>query len=226
MTKCPNSVNGYDVKLGSHTQGCPISTEQDSSAYNNECPQSGLNEQHSKDRIYSTIPRTGSDEAWKYPSPAMFYSAVKRKGHVGAVENFDSHPSDLESIVHIHNVVNETAWQQILKYEKLTSPCSCDEPCKPSLEKFIGRANDWTIKARLNHYIFGYQLPFDRHDWYVSRCQNGSKPPMRYIIDFYSGSKNKQGPSMHLDVRPEPSISGLLHRLKMQYIRYVDFLQE
>ena len=28
----------------------------------------------------SAIPKTGSDDTWSYPSPQMFYNALKRKG--------------------------------------------------------------------------------------------------------------------------------------------------
>lgn len=222
IEKCPHNTDST-LNIGSHEYACPMSIDHEDSVDNENDLQSGLYKVHSTNRIHSTIPRTGSDKVWRYPSPEMFYSAVKRKGHMGAIEVFDEYPSDLESIVHIHNVVNEAAWQQVLRYEKLSSPCSCEISCEPSLEKFIGRSKDWTIKARLNHYILGYQLPFDRHDWHVSRCRNGSKSPMKYIIDFYSGPKDIY-PSIHLDVRPEPSLPGILYRLKMQYTRFMDFI--
>ncbi|KAG8938814.1 Cytochrome c1 heme lyase [Tulasnella sp. 419] len=61
-----------------------------------------------------------------------------------------------------------------------------------------------SIKARTKT-LFGYQLPFDSHDWLVDRC--GLR--MRYVIDFYTGRPNSISPSAAgnlsfcLDVRPE-----------------------
>lgn len=41
---------------------------------------------------------------------AQFYGAMKRKG-------WPADPKDMQSIVAIHNGVNERAWHQILRYE-------------------------------------------------------------------------------------------------------------
>jgi cytochrome c heme-lyase len=52
------------------------------------------------------------------------------------------------------------------------------------------------------HDLIRYSLPFDRHDWIISR--RGKE--VRYVIDFYEGSSRKiqDGKSIpvHLDVRP------------------------
>lgn len=59
---------------------------------------------------------------------------------------------------------------------------------------------------------FRYTLPFDRHDWYINR--NGKE--VRYVIDFYKGSKrNTFSPvAIYLDVRPAlDSFSSVSHVL-------------
>jgi cytochrome c heme-lyase len=41
--------------------------------------------------------------------------------------------------------------------------------------------------------------PFDRHDWFVSRCGQ----EVRYVIDYYEAPEETPGvPVFHLDVRP------------------------
>lgn len=182
-------------------------------------------------RISSSIKRTGTDGTWMYPSINMFKAAIIKKAEArmkkqepisDLSENFlkvtdinSLQDETLSAIVHMHNIVNEQAWQQILKYEKLHN-CT-----NPSLTSFHGRPNDLTIKAHL-WSLFGYSKPFDRHDWFVDRCGCSSQPN-RYIIDFYEGQKKlalKDGqeiyiPSIYLDVRPEPSLNGMLDRFNL-----------
>jgi len=62
----------------------------------------------------------------------------------------------------------------------------------------------------------GYDKPFDRHDWIIDRCG----VEQRYILDFYGGpdSPDPDAPvSVHLDVRPDLSASGIVDRLRMTY---------
>lgn len=56
---------------------------------------------------------TGADKSgnWVYPSEQMFFEAMKRK-------NFDPKTEDMQSIVPIHNAVNERAWVEIKKWEE------------------------------------------------------------------------------------------------------------
>lgn len=61
--------------------------------------------------------------------------------------------------------------------------------------------------------LFGYQPPFDRHDWVVDRC--GKK--VEYVIDFYSGKPNPfipEMPSFYLDVRPKLTVEGAMMRMQ------------
>ena len=78
------------------------------------------------------------------------------------------------------------------------------------LLKFRGRPTDLSPKARLRTWL-GYPLPFDRHDWTVSRPDGTTA---RYVIDYYyDDSKASDAPatlstdpstfnSILVDVRP------------------------
>ncbi|KAH8677652.1 cytochrome c/c1 heme lyase-domain-containing protein [Xylariales sp. PMI_506] len=138
---------------------------------------------------------TGADPAsgnWIYPSERMFFEAMKRKGH-------DPQAADMQTVVPIHNAVNERAWAEIKKWEEpWTQGTSCGGP---RLHSFSGLSTKLSPKARINT-LLGYQSPFDRHDWVVDRC--GTE--IEYIIDFYAG-RQAGGPegklSFYLDVRPK-----------------------
>ncbi|TIB69043.1 cytochrome c and c1 heme-lyase [Wallemia mellicola] len=135
----------------------------------------------------STIPKSSNNnDNWVYPSQLQFFEAMKRKGH-------NPNPRDMNTIVPIHNAVNERAWMEIKKWEDGKSDCEI------YLHSFKGRPQDRSPKAWIKTAL-GYTPPFDRHDWIIDRC--GQR--VRYVIDFYSGS-NKMGlntPSFYLDVRP------------------------
>ena len=66
-------------------------------------------------RQSSTIPKGGSEETWTYPSQQMFWNAMLRKGW--RWEKDDLKPEDMENIIRIHNINNEDAWQEVLKWE-------------------------------------------------------------------------------------------------------------
>jgi cytochrome c heme-lyase len=121
----------------------------------------------------------------------MFFDAMKRK-------NYDPQARDMQSIVPIHNAVNERAWQEILGWERGRGSEKCGGP---KLVSFSGQATALTPKARINS-LLGYTAPFDRHDWVVDRC--GTR--VEYVIDFYAGKdEGKPGKSLNffLDVRPK-----------------------
>ncbi len=105
----------------------------------------------------------------------------------------------MQTIVPIHNAVNERAWKEIREWEK---PYGSEEQCGgPRLHSFLGLSTSMSPKARINTWL-GYTAPFDRHDWIVDRC--GKK--VEYIIDFYAGKdegKNNGKLSFFLDVRPK-----------------------
>lgn len=67
------------------------------------------------EREASTIPRDESAR-WEYPSPQQFYNALVRKG-------WETPEEHVETMVQIHNFLNEQAWQEILKWEQKENPC-------------------------------------------------------------------------------------------------------
>ncbi|KAF2210346.1 hypothetical protein CERZMDRAFT_45475 [Cercospora zeae-maydis SCOH1-5] len=135
---------------------------------------------------------TGHDASsgnWIYPSQSQFFEAMKRKGH-------EANPSDMSSIVPIHNAVNERAWTQIQEWEKGWGAERCGGP---KLVSFAGDSKKLTPKAYWNMYVMGYAQPFDRHDWVVDRCGK----QVDYVIDFYKGKDTGMPLSFFLDVRPK-----------------------
>ncbi|KAK9320644.1 cytochrome c/c1 heme-lyase [Lipomyces orientalis] len=158
-----------------------------------------------KEREVSSIPRsksfTGSSN-WVYPSEEMFFNAMKRK-------NWNPQVQDMKTVVPIHNAVNERAWMEILKWEASAGASSCGGP---KLISFSGDSSKLTPRARIN-MLFGYQRPFDRHDWVVDRC--GKR--IEYVIDFYTGKPNPGNaniPSFYLDVRPKLTPEGCWMRFQ------------
>lgn len=157
-----------------------------------------------EDREISSIPRTGSDSNWIYPSQKQFFEAMKRK-------NWNPEADVMAAVVPIHNAVNERAWYQILKWEEGEGSEKCGGI---QLTSFKGDSKKLTPKAALKWALLGYQKPFDRHDWVIDRC--GTE--VEYVIDFYSGKPNPLTPGMasfYLDVRPKlNSFEGIRLRVK------------
>jgi cytochrome c heme-lyase len=136
---------------------------------------------------------------------------------------------DIPSILFIHNSVNEESWNRIREWEKEHSDR------EPTLLRFEGKPKDLSPKAAIYHYLLGYSLPFDRHDWFVQR-EDGEV--VRYVIDFYNGKAKEimtlpseegqqqqqqevsvEAPvSIHLDVRPAiDSVDALKTRMKKYF---------
>lgn len=122
------------------------------------------------ERTTSSIPRGDANANWEYPSPQQMYNAMLRKGH-------DDTPEDaVESMVAIHNFLNEGAWAEIVDWERRFSRglgygwqacrrgeegfledadkvASEIEVAKPKLLRFQGRPGDMTPKARLLEFM-------------------------------------------------------------------------
>ena len=64
------------------------------------------------DRELSSIPRGDSEGNWEYPSPQQMYNAMLRKGHT------DTPQDAVESMVAVHNFLNEGAWNEIVGWER------------------------------------------------------------------------------------------------------------
>ncbi|PVU91830.1 hypothetical protein BB561_004181 [Smittium simulii] len=138
---------------------------------------------------------------WEYPSPQQFYNALMRKGQ-GVEEHH------IDTVVQIHNFLNEGAWKEVLKWESLHRECKIHK-----LISLQGRPDDLSPKARIYGW-FGGAKPFDRHDWYVDRC--GKK--VRYVIDYYEAPSEDGNPAFNLDVRPAlDSFESLVSRVKMLF---------
>lgn len=190
----------------------------------------------STQRSKSTIPKGGveTESTWTYPSPQMFYNSLRRKKKLGDIKE-----DDLESVVALHNNMNEKTWAKILEWENIffhkNSNFSPENKSRTKLLKFTGRPYDLSLKARLKSWFFNHPLPFDRHDWTVVRS-NGTET--RYIIDYYfdeslANEKENSGiPDIHdhaaiksilVDVRPAvDSLDNILCRIfLMPYARYI-----
>lgn len=169
----------------------------------NQLPSPGQKQPLSTDRVKSSIPKAGEDgeETWTYPSPQMFYNSLKRKGKADGVQE-----SDMDTVVHVHNNMNERTWKEVMNWEKRYH---CHECENPKLKRFQGKPHDLSPAARFRTWFRGYPMPFDRHDWVLDRCGQGEA---RYIIDYYY----RDGPDpIEIHVRPAiDSVSAALDRLR------------
>ncbi|WYZ35828.1 hypothetical protein EsH8_X_000475 [Colletotrichum jinshuiense] len=189
------------------------------------------------EREPSTIPRGSGDGNWEYPSPQQMYNALLRKGYT------DTDITAVESMVSVHNFLNEGAWAEIVGWEerfgqglyKGWQACKRGEANSedmvqrlkdgsevlPTLNRFQGRPKDmtpkavmWQVAGWLYPSKFESEPPFDRHDWYVSRRVGGVEKEIRYVIDYYSGEPEPTGePVFYLDVRPAATPLGAAERL-------------
>jgi len=178
----------------------------------NQQPAAGQRLPLSTDRVESTIPgpQVGADVAeggkrWLYPSPQMFYNAMRRKG-------YEPKEEEMRTVVAIHNTVNERTWHEVLEWESMHPECL--EGLK--LVRFGGKPDEPSMKARM-YGVLGYKPPFDRHDWVVNRCGK----EVRYLIDFYHGRPTPLKPvAMYIDARPAADdLSGVVDRLRMPFVR-------
>lgn len=162
-----------------------------------DLPDSGL----SKSRRVSSIP--SADGSWVYPSASQFYSALQRKG-------WETPSESVQTMVDIHDEMNERVWKEVLEWEKLRGSDSF------YLAKLEGKPDTLSPKARF-FSLFG-EKPFDRHDWVVNR--NGKN--VRYIIDYYCGGTQDDSAVFYADVRPAlDSFTAAYDRLKMAIKPYL-----
>ncbi|EGV64373.1 holocytochrome c synthase [Yamadazyma tenuis] len=221
LAKCP-----IDHSAFSAGQTCPVRPK-DSTSSADELSSSILNPMNnmpidistdmapgqkihlSTERTISSIPRgeTASEGLWEYPSPQQMLNAMLRKGKGQGIDE-----TAVESMVEIHNFLNEGAWQQILEWEDIHTK---QTKIEPRLLKFTGRPHDLSPRASTYLWLskffpntFNSNPPFDRHDWTVLRA-TGESPPndwrkVRYVIDYYSAPDDEETgmPSFVLDTRP------------------------
>lgn len=114
----PTAAVDHASAAASKPAACPIKHDDPGSQVNplNQMPtlsQDKATNQSSflpTDRTVSSIPRD-SAEKWEYPSPQQFYNALARKG-------WETPEEHVETMVHIHNFLNEQAWLEVVKWEK------------------------------------------------------------------------------------------------------------
>lgn len=203
--KCPvdHSARAQWTQFGQKVDGSAIPTDVEHSSANlPDTPIYETNVVLPEEREVSSIPRTGSNQNWIYPSQKQFFEAMKRK-------NWDPEAEIMKAVVPIHNAVNERAWFQILKWEEGRGGESCGGV---QLTSFQGDSKKMTPKAWIK-WMLGYQKPFDRHDWTIDRCGK----EVAYVIDFYTGRPNPKMAGMasfYLDVRPKlNSVEGVKLRV-------------
>ncbi|RJE27423.1 Cytochrome c heme lyase [Aspergillus sclerotialis] len=120
------------------------------------------------DREPSSIPRGDTEGNWEYPSPQQMYNAMLRKGYT------DTPQDAVESMVAVHNFLNEGAWAEIVGWERVFAKGLKEgwEKCRrgeenialdaareemsgksgdvnPRLLRFQGRPQELTPKARI-----------------------------------------------------------------------------
>ncbi|ANQ11141.1 Cytochrome c heme lyase [Plasmodium coatneyi] len=163
-----------------------------------ECP---LN----RKRDVSSIPKN-TKENWLYPSPQQFYNSLIRKNkHID--RNY------IDAVVTVHNEVNEESWKHILKYEYLhRSKCS-----EVTLQRFLGKFDDLSVKAKFRSIFSKLGRPFDRHDWYVNRCGK----EVKYILDYYNDESMQDDKNIYIDVRPAMnSFSNVWDRIRYPFYEF------
>src|SRR5882757_8724626 len=130
-SSCPMHNSPNTPPAAKSSGGCPID-HSSPNAFNPanqmpNLPQTPISSQSvplPTERTMSSIPRviddeagTGSRQTWEYPSPQQFYNALVRKGMETPAEH-------VETVVEIHNFLNERAWGEVLKWEKRVAQCA------------------------------------------------------------------------------------------------------
>jgi hypothetical protein len=78
------------------------------------------------ERETSSIPRDTGGARWEYPSPQQFYNALVRKG-------WETPEESVEVMVHIHNFLNERAWQEVCRWEADAEGCVLSDGVRMSV---------------------------------------------------------------------------------------------
>jgi cytochrome c heme-lyase len=125
------------------------------------------------EREPSTIPKGDGEGNWEYPSPQQMYNALLRKGYT------DTDATAVESMVSVHNFLNEGAWAEIVEWErrfgrglkKGWEMCrrgeennmadawkDQEEVPQPKLIRFMGRPQEMTPKAAMIQ-VMGWIYP-------------------------------------------------------------------
>ena len=140
----------------------------------------------------------------------MFFDALRRKDRLAEA-------GDMHTVVPIHNAVNERAWSLIKEWEMRFAKAENEGCGGPRLRSFRGDSFKASPRSKWMR-MWGYEKPFDRHDWIVERCpvlvqENPQRwrwgERVEYVIDFYRGRESEKGGgrpgglNFFLDVRPK-----------------------
>ncbi|SCU99934.1 LAMI_0G01794g1_1 [Lachancea mirantina] len=200
-SQCPVNHEARQVWLQKADGSKMVQDVECSSDQMGNTPQYSTNVALPTEREISSIPRSGTDQHWVYPSQKQFYEAMVRK-------NWNPDPEDMKVVIPIHNSVNERVWNYIKLWEGDESARECGGI---QLASFKGDSKKLTPRAWFRSAILGYAKPFDRHDWTINRCGTN----VDYVIDFYSGDNSAVGSDVYLDVRPKlNSFEGVKMRIK------------
>lgn len=166
------------------------------------------------ERTISTIPKGSENSKWEYPSAQQMYNAMVRKDKLDTTAKDGVNEDAIESMVQVHNFLNESCWYEVLNWEKNHTN---ESNVQPKLLRFMGKPGVLSPRARTHHYLsyifpsfFERELPFDRHDWVILRGDSRSSDTeypgyrkVRYVLDFYGGPDDENGfPTFSVDVRP------------------------
>lgn len=78
---------------------------------------------------------------------------------------------------------------------------------------FQGKSKSFTTRAILNRFFRCRPLPFDRHDWIISRNVNNVEVRDVYIIDYYSHGDEK----IYYDVRLQNTFKNFIPNMRMLF---------
>lgn len=147
--ECPMHVPGGDSSTLSSLNNMPNLSQSPSANQRSLLP---------TQRETSSIPRSLSSTddltisatatKWVYPSAQQFYNALVRKG-------WETPEEDVESMVFIHNHLNEVAWREVLEWERRSQPGAEDEA---ELLRFKGRPGEISPKAQAYLWL-GWLMP-------------------------------------------------------------------
>jgi cytochrome c heme-lyase len=113
--QCPVDHSAMKKKAAAAPAECPV--KHDDVNPRNQMPNLpqhsiSMNQEASlsTERVSSSIPRD-ERSTWDYPSPQQFYNALVRKG-------WETPEEHVETMVDIHNFLNEQAWNEVRKWEE------------------------------------------------------------------------------------------------------------
>ena len=122
-TSCPVDHTSISKSSSASPAQCPIQSDPNALDPRNHLPTLTQERAPSQTadlptgRTTSSIPRDAAGN-WEYPSPQQFYNALVRKG-------WETPENEVETMVQIHNFLNEKAWEEVHKWEAQVNKYVC-----------------------------------------------------------------------------------------------------